>query len=570
MGRGLTTIILAMIGIYLLVSTGIQLPFLTGGRILANNGRWLTPVANPVLSSDEDDHLNRRSVDAWDLSVPYGTAVYPMSAGKVLYAGCNNAGGYGCWAFIEHDDGFNSIYGHMINEGKENILVSAGDRVTSWTQLGRVGWTGQTSFGPHVHWEITDNKTNLRVRVDKYFSQNAIRYCKFCSAPGSGLGGLGEVVWSQEPSGLQRFLTLPQGQLGILLLAVLVLVFFRPEVTIQVTRESGAFFMRLFWASADRVNHFRESPFWFGANLLFAFTAPTLLCSTALAVQVWMIDEGMSYNDLWTYTRYGFLPTFSIGYSSSAQYSAVWGSPCQEVGTLGKACTVNEIVTATANWKEDVQAYTGSSPIMVAIPRINGTFGYKQTRQLINAMHMVGGLVIVDVEGDMKLAKEAIDELVEFGLDGIALDLEFMNHVSDSDIRELARYLGTQRSKAGLSGKGILVAWDVFHNLSVSSSASSSFFKVLSDPRNLSVNNVAVVPIFTGYGTTESKITGVTTMQELFGVGATDSGLMAFDKRWPINHACQNFGIKTGYDCQRWGTLFAHPKARNIGWWVQQ
>ena len=118
MGRGLTTIILAMIGIYLLVSTGIQLPFLTGGRILANNGRWLTPVANPVLSSDEDDHLNRRSVDAWDLSVPYGTAVYPMNAGKVLYAG------------------------YMINEGKENILVSAGDRVTSWTQLGRVGWTG--------------------------------------------------------------------------------------------------------------------------------------------------------------------------------------------------------------------------------------------------------------------------------------------------------------------------------------------------------------------------------------------------------------------------------------------
>lgn len=115
----------------------------------------------------------------------------------------------------------------------------------------------------------------------------------------------------------------------------------------------------------------------------------------------------------WTCPRYGFLPTFSIGYSSSAQYSAVWGSPCQEVGTLGKACTVNEIVTATANWKEDVQSYTGSSPIMVAIPRINGTFGYKQTRQLINAMHMVGGLVIVDVEGDMKLAKEAIDELVD-------------------------------------------------------------------------------------------------------------------------------------------------------------
>ncbi len=118
MGRRLTTIVLMMIGGYLLISSGFQLPFLTGGRLLANNGRWLTPVANPVLSSDEDDHLHRGSVDAWDLSAPLGSAVYPMSAGTVLYAGCNNAGGYGCWAFIQHDDGYNSIYGHMINEAK--------------------------------------------------------------------------------------------------------------------------------------------------------------------------------------------------------------------------------------------------------------------------------------------------------------------------------------------------------------------------------------------------------------------------------------------------------------------
>ncbi|MFN8443600.1 MAG: M23 family metallopeptidase [Caldilineaceae bacterium] len=538
--------------------------------MLATNGRWLTPVANPVLSSDEEDHLARRSVDAWDLSAPLGTPVYPMSDGKVLYAGCNNAGGYGCWAFIQHDDGYNSIYGHMINEGKDNILVDAGTRVTAWTQIGRVGWTGQTSFGPHVHWEITDNKTNLRVKVSKFFSPNSIRYCKFCSAPGSGLGGLGDVVWSQEPSSLQRFLTMPQGQLGILLLIIVILAIARPETTTQVARESGAFFLRLFWASSANVNRFRQSRFWFGANLLLAFTAPTLLCSTALAVQIWMIDEGMSYSDLWTFTRYGFLPTLSFGYSSDAQYSAVWGSPCQTVGTLGRVCDVNEIVALTASWKEDVQAYTGSTPIMVAIPRINGSFGYKQARQLINAMHMVGGLVIIDVEGDMDLAKEAIDELVDFGLDGIALDLEFMSHVTDDDIREIVRYLGDQRSKAGLSGRGILVVWDVYHNITVSTNGYTGFLKSLLNARNLSGNNVTVVPIFTGYGTVATKLAGVSTMQELFGVGARDSGLMAFDKRWPINRSCTNFGTATGYDCQRWITLFSDPKAKNIGWWVQQ
>ncbi len=363
---------------------------------------------------------------------------------------------------------------------------------------------------------------------------------------------------------------MPQGQLGILLITVLFLALSRPEVTIQVTRESGAFFMRLFWFSTSNINRFRNSRFWLGANLLLVFTAPTLLCSSALALQVWMIDEGMNYTDLWTYTRYGFLPTFNFGYSSSAQYSAVWGSPCQAVGTLGRSCSVNEIVELTANWKEDVQAYTGSEPIMVAIPRLNGNFGYKQARQLLNSMHMVGGLVIIDVEGDIDLAREAIDALVEFGLDGIALDLEFMNHVSDDDIRDLVRYLGDKRAQAGLNGKGILVVWDVFHNLTVRNNPYSDFLKPLLNSRNLSGNNVVVVPIFTGYGTTSSKIAGMNAMQELFGVNASNSGLMAFDNRWPINHTCQNFGIQTGYDCQRWVALFSDPKAKDIGWWVQQ
>ena len=57
-------------------------PFL-GGRMASRNGEWLAPVAGPVLSSSEDDHLARGSVYAWDLSVPLGTAVHPMAAGTV-------------------------------------------------------------------------------------------------------------------------------------------------------------------------------------------------------------------------------------------------------------------------------------------------------------------------------------------------------------------------------------------------------------------------------------------------------------------------------------------------------
>ena len=100
------------LGIWLIVSspTNAQLStLLNGGRFLARNGQWLSPVAGALLASNEDDHLARNSVFAWDLAVPFGTPVYPMMEGRVTYAGCNNAGGYGCWALIDHENGYLSI-----------------------------------------------------------------------------------------------------------------------------------------------------------------------------------------------------------------------------------------------------------------------------------------------------------------------------------------------------------------------------------------------------------------------------------------------------------------------------
>ena len=98
--------------------------------------------------------------------------------------------------------------------------------------------------------------------------------------------------------------------------------------------------------------------------------------------------------------------------------------------------------------------------------------------------------------------------------------------------------------------------WDVFHNLESS--------------EGLSVEGVRVIPIFTGYGTAISKASGLLVTQKLFDVSAADSGMMAFDKRWPINRECEEFGIELGFDCQSWETLFADPAIQSVGWWVQQ
>lgn len=117
-------------------------------------GEWQLPVENPVLSSVTKNHVNppyRKSVPAWDFTVPYGTKIYPVKPGKTKYAGCNNAGGYGCWVWLDHGGGWESVYCHMI---QGSIQVQEGQSVTRDTVLGKVGWTGVTSFGPHVHLEI--------------------------------------------------------------------------------------------------------------------------------------------------------------------------------------------------------------------------------------------------------------------------------------------------------------------------------------------------------------------------------------------------------------------------------
>lgn len=157
-------------------------------RVAGANG-WLLPVACNTLSSDEHMHLKRGSVNAWDITCPKGSYIYPMAAGRVIYAGCNNDGGYGCWVLINHQDGFSSIYAHMI---MGSIRVHSGQQVDAWTVLGQIGWTGTTDFGPHVHWEIRHSQQG-RQRIDRYFNLAQMNKCDFCEADGKPVAATGVV-----------------------------------------------------------------------------------------------------------------------------------------------------------------------------------------------------------------------------------------------------------------------------------------------------------------------------------------------------------------------------------------
>ena len=122
-------------------------------------GGWQFPIrSRTILSSNAADHLRRGSVRAWDLTAPCGTDIYPSKDGTVEIASCGNEGGYGCWVQINHGDGWTTRYCHMI---RGSISVSNGASVTTNTRLGRVGCTGMTSFGPHTHFEILQNRRQV-------------------------------------------------------------------------------------------------------------------------------------------------------------------------------------------------------------------------------------------------------------------------------------------------------------------------------------------------------------------------------------------------------------------------
>lgn len=87
---------------------------------------------------------------AIDIAADLGTAIHPVLKGKVIAVvyGLFDLGHY---VIVEHDQGYQSTYGHM-----GRILVKIGDAVTTLSILGEVGLTGHTS-GPHTHLEITRN-----------------------------------------------------------------------------------------------------------------------------------------------------------------------------------------------------------------------------------------------------------------------------------------------------------------------------------------------------------------------------------------------------------------------------
>ncbi|OIJ15900.1 hypothetical protein BKP35_02620 [Anaerobacillus arseniciselenatis] len=83
-----------------------------------------------------------------DIAAPRGTTVVSVNEGVVKKSYYSNT--YGNVIFIEHQEGFETVYAHL-----DERLVEKGERVNEGEKIGTVGNTGRSS-GDHLHFEVHD------------------------------------------------------------------------------------------------------------------------------------------------------------------------------------------------------------------------------------------------------------------------------------------------------------------------------------------------------------------------------------------------------------------------------
>jgi len=84
---------------------------------------------------------------AIDIGGAEGNSIFATDSGVVVYAGWSEYG-YGNMIVIDHGNGWQSAYAHLLNVG-----VSCGMSVYQGGTIGSLGNTGNSS-GAHLHFEL--------------------------------------------------------------------------------------------------------------------------------------------------------------------------------------------------------------------------------------------------------------------------------------------------------------------------------------------------------------------------------------------------------------------------------
>lgn len=104
--------------------------------------------ANPLPGGRISQGLHGKN--GIDIAAPNGTPIYAAADGIIIVSKNNGAynGGYGNYVVISHDNGTQTLYGHMTR-----TAVDTGASVRQGDLIGYVGSTGR-STGNHLHFEV--------------------------------------------------------------------------------------------------------------------------------------------------------------------------------------------------------------------------------------------------------------------------------------------------------------------------------------------------------------------------------------------------------------------------------
>ena len=118
-------------------------PYL-GGSGADQPGYYSNPMPGALIT---------QGIHGWnavDLGAARGTPIHAAADGTVIVARNNGGwnGGYGNYVVITHDNGSQTLYGHM-----KNVIASSGQSVSAGQVIGYEGSTGM-STGAHLHFEV--------------------------------------------------------------------------------------------------------------------------------------------------------------------------------------------------------------------------------------------------------------------------------------------------------------------------------------------------------------------------------------------------------------------------------
>ncbi len=114
------------------------------GSPLTGTGEMSWPVDGGWIS---DPFISDRNHKGLDIAASEGAEIYAAQEGTVVAAGWNS-GGYGNVVMIEHDNGYATVYAHMLY-----VYAVEGQYVSRGQLIGFVGTTGD-STGNHCHFEV--------------------------------------------------------------------------------------------------------------------------------------------------------------------------------------------------------------------------------------------------------------------------------------------------------------------------------------------------------------------------------------------------------------------------------